>query len=833
MQVSQMSDAVTHAVLGKKESVEMGVSDSAALMHIFSTALYTYPKLATVREIICNGWDGHIVSKCTDKALSITVDDKNIVIRDYGPGIPHEKIGPIYGVFGNSTKRDDDSVTGGFGLGSKAPFSYTDNFEVVSHHAGVKSIYRVSKSSMEKGGKPTIDTIVQIPTEESGIRVTIPLKTPHDTAEFIRLIREVLILGEIQADLNGERVIVLPTAATHTGYIINSFHGTLTQKINLRYGNVVYPIPRMEHYGEMWDQVTRNMQQLWSQANIIFLAEPDTITIAPSREALIFTEATVETVKGLLAKFNPKQAEISKQVNGQVNRTQVNKLIRNGAPAKRTSDLTQEIELPAIKGAIVDHEAGIWAYELRRAALHEMLSRRSLIYKEGDMVTKKFHHAVHTLPGMDKLLGKAFLKAGRMFEAVRKKASGIYGYHGRYARLRPESILKAALDKHITGPLVRAVKATECMDLERLTYVYEPYADNSTIRFINPWKQYPSAVHQLYGYAFKRVLLARSQTAIKEFMDAQYYTHGDKRRTGWVIYQLPNHEKHYEDIKAVFKKLGYDVHMHIPARALATYTRTGSAEPKEKSPKKPTVKRKGYLTLTSSYDGEDFLLTTARTKCKPEDHTFDPVAYVVLNPSTGRSSRFSDFETATACRQVCKILGHQIAVVTTSQVVKFTEKGIPEVSQYVTQYVDDTLSSAPDFRRYLAFTKYFNTSESRRGNGVDGILRNLCLHKELSDTLDFPFRFTISPETMSLVTFFEDDSTWGVKRKLMKCLEVESKIKMHDQVTELRVRLKTSPWASYLNLHHIGEALENMAPGDEKLAVPYQLTRNLLKEVPV
>jgi hypothetical protein len=137
MQVSQMSDAVTHAVLGKQSSVEMGVSDSAALMHIFSTTLYTYPKLATVREIICNGWDGHITAGCTDIPLQITITDEHIVIRDFGPGIPHEKIGPIYGVFGNSTKREDGTVTGGFGLGSKAPFSYTDNFEVVSYYGGI------------------------------------------------------------------------------------------------------------------------------------------------------------------------------------------------------------------------------------------------------------------------------------------------------------------------------------------------------------------------------------------------------------------------------------------------------------------------------------------------------------------------------------------------------------------------------------------------------------------------------------------------------------------------------------------------------------------------
>ena len=824
MQVSQMSDAVTHAVLGKKESVEMGVSDSAALMHIFSTTLYTYPRLATVREIICNGWDGHIVGKCTDKALTITVDEQNIVIRDYGPGIPHEKIGPIYGVFGNSTKRDDGSVTGGFGLGSKAPFSYTDNFEVVSHHGGVKSIYRVSKSSMEKGGKPSIDTIVQVPTEETGIRVTIPLKSSNDAPEFLRLIREVLILGQIHADLNGERVLVLPTDGTHTGYIINSFRGTLTQKINLRYGNVVYPVPRMDHYGEMWDQVTKNMNQLWNAANIIFLAEPDTISIAPSREALIFTDATVETTKQLLAKFNPRQAEISEHVNRQVNATLVNKIIREAPPVTRTTDLVADINLPVVKGAIAEHEAGIWAYELRRAALHEMLSRRSLTYNGPDMVIKRFHHAVHTLPGMDKQMGKAFLKAARLYEAMRK---GKVNHPGR----RPPELMKYALDKWITGPLVRAVKAEEFMDIERLTYVYEPYNHRSDIQFINPWRQNPDAPHKLFGYAFKRVLLARSQTAIKQFMEQQFYNQNDKRRTGWVVYQLPSHEKHYDAIKTVFEKLGYDVHTYIPARA--TYERAPGEEPKERAPKKPTIKRKGYLPLYAAERDGDFLLSIARLNVQPDNpdqHVFDPVAYVVLNNAQQQCDRFSDL-TPEMSQLVNKLWGMQIAVITTVQVDKFIEKGIPEVSKYVAQHVDDTLSAAPDFRRYLAFTRHFPAMTHRHASEVDGILRNMCLHQELADSLPFKFRFTISVETMTLVQFFEDDSHYGFKKKMEKCNLLAEKVQRHPQAVELQHTVRNSPWARYVNLERIGEALQARVPGDEKLAIPYELTRQLLKEV--
>ena len=226
MQVAMLSDAITHAVIGKQASIEMGVSDSAALMHIFSTTLYTYPRLATVREIICNGWDGHIITNRTDTPLQITLKDDLLSIRDFGPGIHHDKIGQIYGVFGNSTKRDDSTQTGGFGLGSKAPFSYVDNFEVISHHEGVKTVYRISKSSMEAGGKPSIDTIVSVPTTETGLQVKVNIQS-HHMGEFRRLVHEVLTLGEIKASVNGEEPVEgLPLEHSPTGYLINSFSGT-------------------------------------------------------------------------------------------------------------------------------------------------------------------------------------------------------------------------------------------------------------------------------------------------------------------------------------------------------------------------------------------------------------------------------------------------------------------------------------------------------------------------------------------------------------------------------------------------------------------------------
>ena len=832
MQVSQMSDSITHAVLGKQDSIEMGVSDSAALMHIFSTTLYTYPMLATVREIICNGWDGHITSGRTDTPLQITVNDEQIVIRDFGPGIPHAKIGPIYGVFGNSTKREDGAVTGGFGLGSKAPFSYTDNFEVVSNHEGLKSVYRVSKSSMERGGKPSIDTMVQVPTEETGIRVTIPLKSRYDAERFMTHIVEVLVLGEIRAVINGgEETQVLPLSESPTGYIISSFKGTLTQKINLRYGNVVYPIPRMDEYGEMWDQVSKNMNQLWSEARITFMAVPDSISIAPNREALIFMDSTVEAIRQLLMKFDPAQAKTSPLTARQLSLSQVNKIVKAAPAPVHPGVMGENLVLPVIRGACAQHASGPYAFQLRKAAINHSISQRSLVVKGDKLVLKWAHHYVHTRNYGDKHVGKAFLKACRQYHAAtegRTTAGFTLGY--RSTGVPIDQILQAPLMKYITSPLLAAVRANDKMDVELLTYTDQNYRHRSDLSFVNPLRKSVGGIENMMSFLFKRVLLARSKTAIKQFFDKRRWAKNELMQEGWVVYQLPVNDKHHDVIEKTFSDLGYEVHKYLPARAERA---AKEVDPNAVvAPKKATVKRKGYLPLSAAMNSKgEFLLTEARASVvpsNPDHHVFNPIAYVVLGNAQNYPRTFGGLSEESSL-QVFKMWGKEIAVVTTNQIEKLEAKGVPEVSNFVHQYVDDNLSKAPDFPRYLAFAALLQ-QRSNYPEGYDGILRYMVNHPELTDSFPFKFRFNLSVETEMLITFFEDDSRFGSRKELKKCLEKAEKVPASPLVKTLRTVLKNSEWSQYVNIDHVGAVLKHKAPGDPKLAVPYEIVRQLFKE---
>ena len=322
MEVSQPLDHITHAVIGGGKAIDFGISNSAEFFDILSRTLYTDQHLAVVREVLCNAWDAHIAAGITDKPIEINIDDSNLTVRDFGPGIHHDQIGPIYGVYGASTKKNDGTQTGGFGLGCKAPFAYTDHFEVVSHHNGMKTIYNMSKSNAVAMGKPGIITIASMPTTESGLRVKIPIQF-SDRYRFRELIQRIVSNGEMNALLNNTKLDTVPFSTFPHGYVLTQHQLIEDQrhsKILLRYGNVVYPISGCPEINPSLLKVVKfvgNFGNYHQEYSLVLQAQPNTISVTPSREALSMQEHTIKTLNQLLKAFldhiQPLNEEIHKQ----------------------------------------------------------------------------------------------------------------------------------------------------------------------------------------------------------------------------------------------------------------------------------------------------------------------------------------------------------------------------------------------------------------------------------------------------------------------------------------------------------------------------------------
>ena len=309
MQVNHNEEHVTHAIIGggTKEAINFGISSDPAFFQILSSSLYKNPMLAMVRETICNAWDAHIASERTDQPIQVWVDEEYFTVKDIGEGIPDDLIGPIYAVYGGSTKKHDGAQTGGFGLGCKSPFAYTDHFEVISCHEGVKTIYRMAKSSGETGGKPSVNTIMSAPTTETGVTVRIPVNSYSDRSTIQNHINTVIYRGGIYAVNNEEIAYGFIDYSKADGSFIlldnNLIDRYVSSGVYVKYGNVIYPVNKSAEFPQ-FDKL-RNVLQSCAQNiagsySCILLAPPDSISVAPSREDISMQSNTIATVNKLI-----------------------------------------------------------------------------------------------------------------------------------------------------------------------------------------------------------------------------------------------------------------------------------------------------------------------------------------------------------------------------------------------------------------------------------------------------------------------------------------------------------------------------------------------------
>ena len=164
------------------KALNFGISDVRLVVDILSK-LYAYPIRTLVQEYICNGRDAMREAGTWGKqAIEITVPntlDPVFKVRDFGVGITPDRMENIFVNYGSSTKRNTNTQTGGFGIGAKSAFSYTDSFTVTSFVDGVKYIYMAHLG--DQGGVNLISKMNT--TEPNGVEISIGVK-PKDISEF-------------------------------------------------------------------------------------------------------------------------------------------------------------------------------------------------------------------------------------------------------------------------------------------------------------------------------------------------------------------------------------------------------------------------------------------------------------------------------------------------------------------------------------------------------------------------------------------------------------------------------------------------------------------------
>ena len=107
-------------------------------------------------------------------------------IKDFGIGMTEEEIIKVFGTYGASNKRNDNTQIGGLGLGAKTPFAYKENgrmFTVESCKNGIKSTVVFYKNSKDLPCKKRLGT--EPCDNDTGTKVSFSV-AEKDFSSFIR-----------------------------------------------------------------------------------------------------------------------------------------------------------------------------------------------------------------------------------------------------------------------------------------------------------------------------------------------------------------------------------------------------------------------------------------------------------------------------------------------------------------------------------------------------------------------------------------------------------------------------------------------------------------------
>lgn len=280
---------------------EFRIRNSAKAFNILSSGLYANKIRAIIRELSCNAVDSHTAAGKADTPFDVHLPnalEPHFSIRDYGTGLTHEQVTNIYTTYFESTKTSSNEFIGALGLGSKSPFSYTDNFTVTAIKDGVKGIYT---AFINEAGVPSIALMTSEASDEpSGVEVKFAVNERYDYGKFRDEARNVYKHFNLKPVISGNSDFTFELADYESRDIIPGVHSYKNgcSKSVAVMGNIAYPIevPQADQsLGDLRNLLTCGLEMHFGIGELDFQA---------SREGLSYIPQTVASIKDKLEALN-------------------------------------------------------------------------------------------------------------------------------------------------------------------------------------------------------------------------------------------------------------------------------------------------------------------------------------------------------------------------------------------------------------------------------------------------------------------------------------------------------------------------------------------------
>ena len=276
------------------------IKASAKAFSILSSGLYANKIRAIVRELSCNAVDSHTAADKSETPFDVHLPNQLepwFAIRDYGTGLSHEQVTQIYTTYFESTKTDSNDYIGALGLGSKSPFSYTDNFTVTAIQNGTKGIYTAFINGQ---GVPSIALMMsEATTEPNGVEVKFSVNDRWEFSKFADEARSVYKWFKLQPVVSGVNDFTIQEVVYETKDIIPGVHSTERGRCTAVMGNISYPIDvpqaTLKDFGDVAGLLNCGLIMEFAIGELDFQA---------SREGLSYIPTTIDAIKNKLTQVN-------------------------------------------------------------------------------------------------------------------------------------------------------------------------------------------------------------------------------------------------------------------------------------------------------------------------------------------------------------------------------------------------------------------------------------------------------------------------------------------------------------------------------------------------
>jgi hypothetical protein len=286
--VSRINDVTRNGV---KKTTKCGMVVNAKAFDMLARQ-YSDPIKAILQELGANAADSHVRAGKEEVPFSVKLPntlDPHLRIRDYGVGMTEDVVYDVYINYMKSDKTDTNSETGCFGIGSKTPLSYADQFNITTYNDGVMTMYALVKN---EEGVPELNEFGSWDTEEgNGVEISFSVQD-DDFEKFAERANKVFSYFKTRPEVSGngsfefkdfgEAILAGDT------WVLNS-RRTYADSIVVM-GNVAYPI---DSY-----QFEHNSKQRDFLNNCAIIEVPiGSLNVTPSREALEYSEHTINGIK--------------------------------------------------------------------------------------------------------------------------------------------------------------------------------------------------------------------------------------------------------------------------------------------------------------------------------------------------------------------------------------------------------------------------------------------------------------------------------------------------------------------------------------------------------